>query len=254
MGKKCKPCICKAGLPMWLGTFGDLMSLLLTFFVLLLSMATFDAKKLLEAEGSFKGAMTVLPGGVKFDPSRERIQLQTPMVPDEEKAPKINKIDQEIMDYSDMNSLAQGPANVLEKGDEGFMLRLPTSAMFEQNSDKIDNQDVRLFARRIADIVKKLPKNIVVNIIGHTDNAPLPKDSQFTSKLELSAYRALALGRLLIEDGIAPSKIQVSGEGATQPISTNDTEEGRKKNNRIEVRFEATNPGDIKTEKSVLGS
>ena len=63
------------GLPLWLGTFGDLMSLLLTFFILLLSMATFDAKKLIEAEASIKVALSILDVGIKIEPSQNRITL-----------------------------------------------------------------------------------------------------------------------------------------------------------------------------------
>jgi len=252
MAKKCK-CNCVKGLPMWLGTFGDLMSLLLTFFVLLLSMATFDAKKLLEAEGSFKGAMSVLDGGVKFDPSRERVTLQAPITLQEETTDQVRKIEQADMDYSEMTSIAQGPSNVLEKGDEGFLLRLPTSGMFEKGSAELKNEDVKLFVKRVSDIVNKLPKNIVVNIIGYTDNTPLPKDSRFKTNDELSAFRALETARLLIKDGVPQDRIHVSGLGETNPIGSNNTPEGRDKNNRIEIRFEAVPPSEIPLQKSVLG-
>lgn len=253
MAKKCK-CRCKKGLPIWLGTFGDLMSLLLTFFVLLLSMATFDAKKLLEAEGSLQGAMSILDGGIRFEPSRERVQLQTPMVTQEETTDRVRKIESETIDYNEMTSVAQGPAKVLETGDDGFVLRLPTSALFEKKSAVLRNDDVKVFVKRIADIMERMPKDVKTNIIGFTDNTPLPPNSQYRDNLSLSANRALSVGKLLLKDGADPSMVQVSGEGSSNPIATNDTKTGREKNNRIEVRFEATKPENIGFGKSVLDS
>ncbi|MBD3799001.1 MAG: flagellar motor protein MotB, partial [Epsilonproteobacteria bacterium] len=66
MGKKKCP-DCPECMPEWLAAFGDLMSLLLCFFVLLLSMSSMDAKKVSEAIGSLAGAMSVLEGGEKTE-------------------------------------------------------------------------------------------------------------------------------------------------------------------------------------------
>ena len=83
MGKKKCP-DCPKCLPGWLAAFGDLMSLLLCFFVLLLSMSTMDAKKVQEAIGSLAGALSVLEGGTKTEISRERQQQATPIETQEE--------------------------------------------------------------------------------------------------------------------------------------------------------------------------
>ena len=88
MAKKCK-CDCPKCLPEWLAAFGDLMSLLLCFFVLLLSMSTMDAKKVQEAIGSLAGALSVLEGGTKTEISRERQQITTPMEKQDETSQKI---------------------------------------------------------------------------------------------------------------------------------------------------------------------
>ena len=76
MGKtRCPPCDCPQVLPLWLGTYGDMVTLILTFFILILSMVTFDAKKLTEAEGSMKGAMSLLSGGIKVEPEIGRAHV-----------------------------------------------------------------------------------------------------------------------------------------------------------------------------------
>ncbi len=88
MGKqKCPDC--PKCLPGWLAAFGDLMSLLLCFFVLLLSMSSMDARKVTDAIGSLAGALSVLEGGTKTEVSHERQQLATPIESQEETSNRI---------------------------------------------------------------------------------------------------------------------------------------------------------------------
>ena len=77
MAKKCKCEACPECLPEWLAAFGDLMSLLLCFFVLLLSMSTMDAKKVQEAAGSLQGAMSVLDGENSTEVQHKQLQVTT---------------------------------------------------------------------------------------------------------------------------------------------------------------------------------
>ena len=93
MAKRCPPCDCPNVLPLWLGTYGDMVTLILTFFILLLSMVTFDAKKLSEAEGSVDGALSLLSGGIKIEVDNTRIQQQADMVEDPETTEEVKKIE-----------------------------------------------------------------------------------------------------------------------------------------------------------------
>ena len=86
MGKLIKPEECPKCMPEWLAAFGDLMSLLLCFFVLLLSMATMDAKKMEAAVGSLAGALSVLEGG-----ARPENQIEKETDPENTRAKKISK-------------------------------------------------------------------------------------------------------------------------------------------------------------------
>ncbi|MDD3506508.1 MAG: flagellar motor protein MotB, partial [Sulfurimonas sp.] len=92
MAKKNKCPECEKCLPMWLAAFGDLMSLLLCFFVLLLSMSSMDAKKISEAIGSLSGAMSVLEGGIKTEVSKRRIQESTPIESADETDEQVNRV------------------------------------------------------------------------------------------------------------------------------------------------------------------
>lgn len=93
--------------------------------------------------------------------------------------------------------------------------------------------------KKIANKIKSL-NNPTVIIEGHTDNLPL-YSSKYKDNQELSEYRAKAVGRFLVElFNIKPSIISTIGFGESQPIESNDTPEGRKKNRRVTIRIKAS--------------
>lgn len=151
------------GLPLWLGTFGDLMSLLLTFFILLLSMATFDAKKLAEAEASIKGALSILEGGIKIEPSFERITLPADITIPPEYAEEVRLIEQSIVDFNESPNVSKGVANITGDGISGFIITLPANVALDSNFNI--NEDARTFLRRIAQIAQQMPENTNVEVL-----------------------------------------------------------------------------------------
>ncbi len=84
------------------------------------------------------------------------------------------------------------------------------------------------------DLYMYLARNpqVRIKIIGHTDN--VGKDA---ANQKLSDGRANAVMQDLIERGIAPERLQAEGRGETQPIDTNDTDEGRQNNRRVEIEI-----------------
>jgi len=239
-------------MPGWLATFGDLMSLLLCFFVLLLSMSTMDAKKVKEAIGSLAGALSVLEGGTQTEVSRERIQKATPIQKNEETAQTVNKLSQAIMEFKQFTQGGKGPAIVLEEGEEGFFIRLPADITFAPGSAMITDQDSLLFLKRIAIIIKEyLPKNVEIQIKGYTDNVPPPKNSPYKDNWELSAARSLSVLKILIKNGVNPAQLSAAAYGPYHPIASNNTPQGRAKNRRVEIWFFAKKNKE-KIQKSVL--
>jgi len=248
VAKKCK-CECPEGLPEWLATFGDLMSLLLCFFVLLLSMSTINAKKVEEAIGSLSGSLGVLEGGVRTEISRERIMKATPIEKNEETARAVNKLSQAITEFKQFTKGGKGTNLVLEEGEKGFFIRLPADITFPPGSAKITNVDTLLFLKRIALIIKEyIPQNIEIQVRGYTDNTPPPPTSPYADNWELSAARALSVLKILIKDGVNPKQLSAAAYGEYHPIASNDTPQGRAKNRRVEIWFFAAeqNP-QIKT-------
>jgi len=251
VAKKCK-CECPECMPEWLATFGDLMSLLLCFFVLLLSMSTMDAKKVKEAIGSLAGALSVLEGGTQTEVSRERIQKATPIQKTEETTETVNRLSSAIAEFKEFTAGGKGPAITLEEAEEGFFIRLPADITFPPGSAKITNTDTLLFLKRIALIIKEyLPKNVEVQIKGFTDNTPPPPTSPYADNWELSAARALSVLKILIKNGVNPKQLSAAAYGEYHPIASNATPEGRAKNRRVEIWFFAKKNQE-KIKKSIL--
>ncbi len=236
MGKKKCP-ECEECLPAWLAAFGDLMSLLLCFFVLLLSMSSMDAKKVSEAIGSLSGAMSVLEGGTKTEISKKRIQESTPIESQDETSEMVNRIQQAANDANEMMEKAQGPEVSVEEAEDGFVIKLPAALLFKPGSATIENQDALLFLKRISLIIAELPNDLEVSVQGHTDNTNPAPTSPFKDNWELSSARAIAVLRELELDGVNPARMFAAGFAQYRPVATNATATGREKNRRVELHF-----------------
>lgn len=249
--KKCPDC--PECLPAWLAAFGDLMSLLLCFFVLLLSMSSMDAKKISEAIGSLSGAMSVLEGGTKTEISKQRIQESTPIESQDETSEVVNRVQQATADANEMMEQAEGPAIIVEEAEEGFVIELPAALLFKQGSATIENQDALLFLKRIALIIEELPNEMDVSVQGHTDDTGPGANSPFKDNWELSTARAISVLHELLLDGVKATRISASGYAEFKPVATNATVSGREKNRRVELHFFGKkNEKDVKINTSVL--
>jgi len=236
MAKKCK-CECPECMPEWLATFGDLMSLLLCFFVLLLSMSTMDAKKIEEAIGSLQGSMGILEGGTI---TRNSIKKGTPTTesPIPKNASAMEKeVSQAVQEFNELKQGMSGSAISMEEAEEGLIVHLPADIAFKPGTAEIYNEDSILFLKRLALIIKTLPPEVQVQIRGFTDNSLLPKTSPYQDNWELSGARALTVLRYLIKFRISPKRLSFAGYGPAHPVTTNATPEGRKKNRRVDIIF-----------------
>lgn len=248
MGKKIDPSECPKCLPGWLAAFGDLMSLLLCFFVLLLSMSSMDARKVEDAIGSLAGALSVLEGGSKTEISRERQQQDDPIQKDNKsvKSQSLQKIKSSLKEINEMLQAVGSPKAVFKESEDGFIIQLPASLLFSPSSATITNDDALLFLRRISLIVQRMPKNIRLDVIGYTDDSNPSPASSFKNNWELSTARALSVSMELIKDKVNPNRLIASGRSKYDPIASNATSEGRAKNRRVELHFYST---DLKNEK-----
>jgi len=102
--------------------------------------------------------------------------------------------------------------------------------LFKPGEATIGSDDQWLLGR-IADALKRVPGQ--VDVIGHSDNQPI-RTLRFPSNWELSRARAESVARLLAA-GIGPARVRADGRGDSEPVTANDTPQGRAKNRRVEI-------------------
>ena len=204
----------------WLLTYGDMVTLMMTFFILLFSMSTIDPVKL----RAFADSLAETVGHAKIE--REEIDLAAIM----EKVVDI-VIEQNMQENVSVRSDARG-VTIDFKGDVAFQTgSADLSAAAKSLLDKL--------APEINAALRTTPP-FPIAIEGHTDNVPLRKGGAFPSNWELSTARASATVRYLLEQGgveAPPGKLSAIGYGDTWPKDTNSTPEGRASNRRIEILF-----------------
>ncbi len=247
-----------AGVPAWVMTFADLMTLLMCFFVLLLAFSEMDAAKFKELSGSMKDAF-----GVQTEVEVRTIPKGTSVVarefsPGKPEPTALNEVRQFTID-SNQNSLDALERRKKDEDDTEEHAKRIRAAL----KDEIENGDVTVqtdgakviihilenasFSSGHADVKKQfLPvldkisglidnNSGMVTVSGHTDNIPI-SNARFRSNWELSTSRAVSVAhQLLKKAAIDPDRFVVSGHADTLPRADNDTSENRAKNRRVDI-------------------
>lgn len=216
-------------------TYGDMMTLLLCFFVLLFSFSSIDAQKFEAIIQSFSGSLGVLEGG-NTAVSKQYIQkgnLDDKATDAKLELKSFEKLEEKINDYLQENSLSEDVQLLNEPA--GLLLRFQDNVLFDPGSADV-KEDAKLIMAYIADLLNGEEfRSKIISIEGHTDNVPM-NSPRFPSNWELSVTRATNVGRFLMEDKhIDPSRVSVSGYSEYHPVAPNDTPENRAKNRRVDV-------------------
>ncbi|HEX9903627.1 MAG TPA: peptidoglycan -binding protein [Propylenella sp.] len=119
---------------------------------------------------------------------------------------------------------------------------LPAAVLFPTASDEINASfrgELDKLGGAILELEGQIPPEInwVIRVDGHTDARPLQPGARFASNWELSAARAIAVVRFLIDLGIAPEHLVAAGFGEFQPLDGGETEEAYARNRRIELKL-----------------
>jgi len=232
---KCPACDCPQGVPLWLGTYGDMVTLILTFFILLLSMATFDTQRIALAIGSLEGSLAVLEKGSQTQINPPAPIKATPMETEVEMDNVVNIFASLITDYNEVNRISNGPSVELEESEKGIIIRIPEELLFASGSAVLENPSGIALVKRLSMEFAKLPDKVLIKAIGHTDNTPMRKDSLFADNLELSVARGVNVAELIVAQGVAKARVLGGGEGEFFPIASNEIPSLRAKNRRVEL-------------------
>lgn len=199
-------------------TFGDSMSLLLTFFVLLVSTISLDKAKMEAMLGSLKGSLGIM------EKTKQSLVPPPPVVMN----PRESMME-ELHEFISSRGLSSHVE--IETLLQGIRINMRSPVLFDLGKAELKTQIMPLLDK-IAALLKDIPNEI--DIEGHTDNLPI-HTSRFPSNWELSTARAISVGKYLIELGILPFRIGIAGYADSRPLYPNDTPQHRALNRRVEI-------------------
>lgn len=247
-----------AGIPAWVMTFADLMTLLMCFFVLLLSFSEMDAAKFKELSGSMKDAF-----GVQTEVEVRTIPKGTSVVarefsPGKPEDTLVNQVRQFTIDSNrnSLDALSREQKEIQKTLDQARRLRAALRDEINKGSVAIQTEGMKVIVHimenasfnsglaevrqsfvpaliKIADLIDNNSGDVTIS--GHTDNIPIAT-ARFRSNWDLSTSRAVSVAHQLLKIGkIDPENVTVTGHADTRPRAPNDTAENRAKNRRVDI-------------------
>jgi chemotaxis protein MotB len=252
-------------------TFADLMTLLMCFFVLLLSFSEMDIAKFKELAGSMQDAF-----GVQSEVEVRTMPKGTSLIarefsPGKPEPTALNEIRQFTIDSSqntlDAMNREQRDEELRRTEEHARRLREALKAEIEAGSVSIETDGMKVIIHilenasfesgraevrgtfvpvleKIAGLIDENSGDIMVS--GHTDNVPISNE-RFRSNWELSTSRAVSVAHQLMVAApeVDGERFIVTGHADTQPVADNETEEGRAKNRRVDISIVRGNELDV---------
>ncbi len=234
------------GAPGWLTTYSDLMSLLLTFFILLYSMSTIDVKKFRDISYSLQ---SVLAGIGQPNPIAGG-QVDGSQIPIEDYIDENNNMDMEVpdqvrqmydkvMDYVSDKGLDAKVAVTANK--RGVFVDIKEAILFEPGKAELKESGIQVL-KQLEGLINNFDNELVIE--GHTDNVPM-NSYQYPSNWELSTARAVTVLRYLSEEeNVDPKRLSAVGYGEYQPIAPNNNAVNRSANRRVNILIIISEEGE----------
>ncbi|MDP6804363.1 MAG: OmpA family protein [Rhodospirillales bacterium] len=252
------------GAPAWMITFADLMALLLTMFVLLLSFSSMDAQRYQVIANAMEEAFGLsaimnlggmLDVGVSYRegsplvPDIPVVRIEIPEKPPLEKPEKPKPDEPEMPAPEIVTAPPQGSANFaplvealkdevgrgivrIEEKSGSTLIRFPDRVAFPSGSDQLTAEFLAMLDK-LAAAFAKVEGDIVV--AGHTDNRPIAA-GRFRSNWDLSSARAASVVHYLLNHTtIDPARMTAQGFSDSRPLAPNTTPENRAANRRVEI-------------------
>jgi len=229
----------------FLWSMADLMTLLLIFFILFYSHTVNKSVKRKDYSPQDQSLLQI------EKPSfwRDLTKAKSPIVPPLARAPQpVSRFEYEELKTREgekektIEELKREVLSTLEEDERGdFSVRWDQSRLVLVLGERITFRvgEAELLVNfqpalsRIADFIAHKEGYEVV-VLGHTDDTPI-HNSQFPSNWELSAARAVDVGKFLIENGVRPERVSIQGYSEYRPLHENTTPENRQANRRVEI-------------------
>ncbi len=253
----------KSGGTGWIVTFADLMTLLLTFFILLLSFSEMDSEKYKAIAETMAvsfgvawiqgdkagGQLSLIDSDTIPPPTTEKETIAEPVVVPPEKPSIIDDVEigqpAKVKINAGLEALAEELVQKLEQeiianaldvsfDTEKVIVRFSEEATFTSGSEKLKG-DMLPIIDKIVTALAHCEGDIIVS--GYTDDQPITS-GRFRSNWDLSAARAVSVvHQLVLEQKISTDRVMAAGHAETNPLVSNNTPENRAKNRRVEIKI-----------------
>jgi chemotaxis protein MotB len=221
----------------WLVSYSDFMTLLMVLFVILYSMGQVNVEKYKQLATSMRMAFTLggpsqvvdgqinQAGGTSEDGTSKPIVV--PGIPEgptqsEEVAGQLTAM---------LSSQNLGNQVSVQTNIEGVLISLSERLIFKDAQVDLPPESMQVLDT-IAEMLRPIENK--VRLVGHTNNTP-SSNPAYPTNWELSLARATSVAKYLINSGIAPERLIISGQGEYAPVFPNDTEEHKGLNARVEI-------------------
>lgn len=234
MGKKKRNTDDESGSDVGMVMTCSLFLIILTFFILLNSIAVIDDRKTRVAIGSLLGAFGSLPGGLS--PMKTGDSIMPPSPPMIERDLSISNL-MSIIDSRFTGNIRTVPVMY------GKKIIIDAEALFTEDPLTL-NPAMHPFLQKLCRYINQ--SDYAMEIAGHTDNVP-GREKGFESNWELSARQALTVLKFFVDEGSVEAKrIKAYGCSSYHPVASNDTRRSRSLNRRIEIILEYSAPDFLK--------
>ena len=230
--KKCPKC--EEGAADWLLTYGDMTTLLLTFFIMLLTSATVDGQKLKLILSAFPG-LGMYQGGNTLQAGKLAELGNTIMA-----LPSMNK--GRALDNARRRAISEFQPEIksqkvrIKEDERGLVISLASDSFFDVGRAEVNIDATRELLRKISRLLSSEElEGRKFRIEGHTDDVPTDPDGAFPTNWELSTARATNVLHYLVDYGVSEEQFQVAGFADTVPLASNETREGRAYNRRVDI-------------------
>ncbi|MGM0673883.1 MAG: flagellar motor protein MotB, partial [Spirochaetota bacterium] len=228
--KKCPP----EGAADWLLTYGDMVTLLLTFFVLLYTTAEVDGYQLRLVLSAFPGLGTREGGNTLSEGRLAELGNTIESLPSVQRGRALDEARRQAVSIFEPEVRSNEVR--ITQDERGLVISLASDAFFESASAEVNIEESREVFIKLSELLQSdAVEDRKFRIEGHTDNIPTDPQGEWETNWELSTARSLSVLRLLRDYGVPEERFQVMGLADTVPLVSNDTAEGRAYNRRVDV-------------------
>ena len=220
----------------WLGTYGDMITLMLCFFVMLYNPSEVDVTQMATITQSLQMQETeTTSGGLSLSAGQlSDLGNNINSLPSLEKGKSLGLAKKKAVSLFAPD--VKSNKITITSDERGLIITLLSDNFFEEGSAELNINDTRETLLRLADFFRSDElKGRRFRIEGHTDSTPVAENSIFPSNWELSATRAVNVLHYLADYGVRENDFSVAGYSDTRPKFSNDTAEGRAYNRRVDI-------------------